>query len=515
MAGANNRQLKAAGFKPAAIKVIRSTGGRGLSLRSAISTAQGHGLAVPAKAVERAGTEGAPEGWKRAARGEKPAQSAAASEASEANAKARQEARAVYEKGNAASGGKLAEMRSNIRGLIGKVRAAEKAHTMASANAGVEAGKAMGPMPKGGKKLDAYFAQKDALAAKNPALQRAKAERAAVRAELASALASRNATATSRAKTRQAEAAGQMDLFGAPAPRQPSPFERRIALRDARRKDVFNQLGRDILARRKRDAAEIRTAQKEASIRETGRFQEALVARMKQAAADRQAAAVKRVAPGLRLAGASMMAARRQQASRNAEAAGAAERARTAATAAAIDRNAGASRIGKYKIEKNVTIMSTVRGADGNPTKAPFKAIVKAGDMAVVKADSGKTYNVTHVPSGYIFNSGLSKNVAIGMVQGMASGRGALAINNYAFRPRGEGNSSAKAARTERAALRYKQIVNKRQAAYELQSARESHARAVQGGNPTVIKTASSRLSDAERWHKSANEHANKMRRRG
>lgn len=58
MAGATNRSLKAVGFKQAAIKIIRSTGGRGLSIRSAIQHAQKNGAVVPVKAVEHVGTEG-------------------------------------------------------------------------------------------------------------------------------------------------------------------------------------------------------------------------------------------------------------------------------------------------------------------------------------------------------------------------------------------------------------------------------------------------------------------------
>lgn len=67
MAGANNKQLKSAGFKAAAIRTIRISAGRGLSIKSAIGHAQDYGLAVPAKAVQKAGTSGAPEGWKAAA----------------------------------------------------------------------------------------------------------------------------------------------------------------------------------------------------------------------------------------------------------------------------------------------------------------------------------------------------------------------------------------------------------------------------------------------------------------
>jgi len=74
---------------------------------------------------------------------------------------------------------------------------------------------------------------------------------------------------------------------------------------------------------------------------------------------------------------------------------------------------------------------------------------------------------------------------------------------------------TAKDARTMRATQRYVQVMNKRGAAVELQSARDAHARAVQGGNPTVVKAATTRLSDAEKNHKSAIKHAQAMRRRG
>lgn len=52
MAGATNRAFKAAGIPKAAIKELRVTGGRGLTLRSAISLAEKHGVAVPQKAKD-------------------------------------------------------------------------------------------------------------------------------------------------------------------------------------------------------------------------------------------------------------------------------------------------------------------------------------------------------------------------------------------------------------------------------------------------------------------------------
>lgn len=52
MAGATNRAFKAAGIPKAAIKELRVAGGRGLTLRSAISLAEKHGVAVPQKAKD-------------------------------------------------------------------------------------------------------------------------------------------------------------------------------------------------------------------------------------------------------------------------------------------------------------------------------------------------------------------------------------------------------------------------------------------------------------------------------
>lgn len=290
MAGANNRQLKAAGFKAAAIKVIRSTGGRGLSLRSAISSAQGHGLAVPAKAVQRAGTEGAPEGWKRAARGEKPAQPAAASEA---NAKARQEARAVYEKGNAASGGKLAEMRSNIRMLVREKRGADQELKSARSMAESAARKSLGAPKKGPKARQNALAHQravDEAITAHPAVKRAAMVQAQARTALQSALASRDTTAKARKQQRGAESGGQMDLFsGAPAPRQPSPFERRIALRDARAAQVGRAIapvGRSMLAQRQAVALQ---AKKAAQAKAAADFRAKSAASMNQIAAKRAA----------------------------------------------------------------------------------------------------------------------------------------------------------------------------------------------------------------------------------
>ena len=291
MAGATNRSLKSAGFKPAAIKVIRSTGGRGLSLRSAIGHAQQHGLAVPAKAVDRAGTGGAPEGWKRAARGEptKPAQSAAAAEA---QAKAKQEARAIYERGNAASGGKLAEMRSNIREAVTRVRQAEQRLRDVESSARREVVQRIGQPKKGPKARQNQLAHDRAVAsamARRPELSAATAERNAAKTQLQGLLASRNATATSRAKTRQAEAAGQMGLFGAPAPRQPSPFERRIALRDARAAQVGRAIapvGRSMLAQRQAVALQ---AKKAAQAKAAADFRAKSAASMNQIAAKRAA----------------------------------------------------------------------------------------------------------------------------------------------------------------------------------------------------------------------------------
>lgn len=72
MAGANNKSLKAMGFKQAGIETIRSGAGGALSLRSAIEHARTHGLAVPADALRHVGGGEAPTNWKRAAEGKKP-----------------------------------------------------------------------------------------------------------------------------------------------------------------------------------------------------------------------------------------------------------------------------------------------------------------------------------------------------------------------------------------------------------------------------------------------------------
>jgi hypothetical protein len=516
MAGANNRSLKAAGFKPAAIKVLRSTGGRGLSLQSAIAAAQNHGVEVPQRVHDFLAKRDAKAAAKSGA-------AERVRQAAEAHAKAREEARAIYERGNAAAGGKLASMRADIRGLIREARAADKAHTLAEAAAGSRASKTLGPMPKSGKKLDAYLAKKTAIENSDPEVMKARAQRAEIRTQLQRALMSRDATAQARSRQRAAEAAGQMDLFsGAPAPRAPSPFERRMALRDAR-VAMVGRLGQSMMAARK--SGEVAKRQAETKAKKEAQRQKDIAATdawwkkmgeehaAKQAAAERQAAAVKRTAPGLRLASANMMAARRQVAAANAARAGEVERARTAAVAAAVDRGAGASRVGKYKVEKNATVQVAVSGAEGIK-KVPAKAVVKAGDMAVVKGRYG--YNVTHLPTGLTVNSSLPKNVAIQAVQGMASGRGAKAMTaKLAAWEKGGEPMSPKVARTARAVERYMQVANKRGAAYELQSARDAHARATAGGNPTVIKAATTRLNDAEKAHKRAIEHAKSLRRRG
>jgi len=71
MAGATNRQLKKLGFREAGIVKIRTTGGRGLSIESAISHARSHGVALPGKALEHSPVAKPPPGWQAAARGEK------------------------------------------------------------------------------------------------------------------------------------------------------------------------------------------------------------------------------------------------------------------------------------------------------------------------------------------------------------------------------------------------------------------------------------------------------------
>jgi hypothetical protein len=155
----------------------------------------------------------------------------------------------------------------------------------------------------------------------------------------------------------------------------------------------------------------------------------------------------------------------------------------------------------KYKVEKNATIYVTQRGPNNTPVKVPVKALLKVGDVAVNKAERGG-YNVTHASSGYVVNSmsGLSKNVAISAALGMASGRSASAMTAMSEGRMGK-EMSLREHRTQAAISRYGRIVQKRDAAVALQSARESHARAVESGNQVAIRSAAGRVKTAESVH--------------
>jgi hypothetical protein len=198
-----------------------------------------------------------------------------------------------------------------------------------------------------------------------------------------------------------------------------------------------------------------------------------MLAARKTAQADAQRAAeqVKRDpaavrALAIRQLGSAMLTERRSGAP-NAARVVAEQRSRLARLATEVDRAAGASRVGKYKIEKNVTVH--VKTADG---MTPTKAIVKAGNMAAVRVGKDR-YNVVHAPTGAVHSNDLSKNVAISAVRGMASGRAAATISAHAksgFASTGD----AKTDRAIRANFRYHNMVRNRQAAYALNAAREA-----------------------------------------
>ncbi len=248
MAGATNRAMKAAGVPKATQNVIRVNGSRGMTLKSAIAVATAHGAPVPDKVHAHIAARDAKAGAKTA-------KSAATAE----NAAKRAEARAVYERGNAASGDKLAAMRGEIRQLVSEKRQADRDVTRARDLARTAAEKTLGAPKKGPKARENRLNHARALeAAENasPDVKRAAAAAVQARTALQSALQSRDATATARKAQRGAEAGGQQDLFsGAPAPRQPSPFERRMALRDARALRGAQSLGAVMSARRKAEAA--------------------------------------------------------------------------------------------------------------------------------------------------------------------------------------------------------------------------------------------------------------------
>lgn len=248
MAGATNRAMKAAGIPKATQNVIRVNSGGAHTLKSAIAVAAAHGAPVPDKVHAHIAARDAKAGAKTA-------KSAATAE----NAAKRAEARAVYERGNVASGDRLAAMRSNLRQLVSEKRQADRDVTRARDLARTAAEKALGAPKKGPKARENRLNHARALeAAENasPDVKRAAAAAVQARTALQSALQSRNATATARKAQRGAEAGGQQDLFsGAPTPRGPSPFERRMALRDARALRGAQALGAVMSARRKAEAA--------------------------------------------------------------------------------------------------------------------------------------------------------------------------------------------------------------------------------------------------------------------
>ena len=248
MAGATNRAMKAAGVPKASIGTIRVNSAGAHTLKSAIAVAAAHGAPVPDKVHAHIAARDAKAGAKTA-------KNAAAAE----NAAKRAEARAVYERGNASSGEKLAAMRGEIRQLVSEKRQADRDVTRARDLARTAAEKTLGAPKKGPKARENRLNHARALeAAENasPDVKRAAAAAVQARTALQSALQSRDATATACKAQRGAEAGGQQDLFsGAPAPRGPSPFERRMALRDARALRGAQALGAVMSARRKAEAA--------------------------------------------------------------------------------------------------------------------------------------------------------------------------------------------------------------------------------------------------------------------
>lgn len=488
MAGATNRALKAAGIPKSAIKELRVTGGRGLSLRSAISMAGQRGIEIPQKAHDFLAKRDAKSAQK------KPADDGAERQRRET---AKAEARAVYERGNAASRDRLSAMRGDIRQRVRDVRDAEGVLRGAKDHAASIARKTT-PAAKGGPKKRANERERDrAIESKvnnDPSVQRAAMQAKQARMRLQSALASRDATARARKQQRGAESGGQMDLFsGAPAPRAPSPFERRVALRNARER-ALGDLSRGMLARRKAGAADAAKKAADADFRRKAAAgldtiawkrslaaSQAAEAKAKAARIDAKKAAFQRMGGDVT---ANLMRMRRTQA-----AARSADNARVASIAAAVERNAARSR---FKVEKNVTIATTRTGGYGTPDrKVDQQAIAKAGKHAVVRSERGG-YNLIHTPSGLSVDSFSTKTGAMSALHGMASGRGKGSDDMAG------GDFGSRAARATR---RYMQMSRKREMAYELQKAKESHARAVAGGNQTAIRSAAGRLASAQRIH--------------
>ena len=250
MAGATNRAFKAAGIPKAAIKELRVTGGRGLTLRSAISLAGERGIQIPQKAHDFLAKRDA-----KSAQKAKPADDGAERQRRDA---ARAEARDVYERGNAGSRERLAGLRGDIRQRVQDVRDAEGTLRGAKGHAESTAQRAV-PAAKGGPKKRQNERNRDrtieSRVANDPSVQRAAMQAKQARLRLQSALADRDATARARKQQRGAESGGQMDLFsGAPKPRAASPFERKVALRNARGR-ALGDLSQGMMARRKAGAA--------------------------------------------------------------------------------------------------------------------------------------------------------------------------------------------------------------------------------------------------------------------
>ena len=350
MAGATNRALKAAGVPKGAIKTIRVTGGRGVSLRSAIAIAQSHGIALPDKVhahlAKRDGKAAQKAGVAEARRAE--------NAAFEAQHKARTEARHIYEGQNRESLGAMQDLRARVRANVENARRKQNEYDQIKRDATAKAERDAGKAKRGAVNEVRRNRAVEVAVANNPAVQRAAAEVKQARASLQSALASRNATATARKQQRGAESGGQQDLFsGAPAPRKPSPFERRMALRDARALKGAQALGAVMSARRKADAA--RPARAAALARSVGAASAQMMAARRAAGpapADLIRAAEKKHLQGMSIAGTRDFARRRLVDVGTARAKVKEERALLAKRAAAV--NAARGRYERSKAEQDV-----------------------------------------------------------------------------------------------------------------------------------------------------------------
>lgn len=219
MAGANNRQLKAAGWKPAAIQKIRSGQGGALSIRSAMKVADRVGVGTPAKAVQKHGTgSDAPAGWKDAASGKR--------RQAEDGAKRLAEYRSAAEGHQRASDEGKRANRAAIREQIKRLRESE------------------------GDVASLRGSRPDFSLDTSRALNRAREDRQA----LAGLVRSRDAIANARKAERTP---GQMDLFGVPQPkRAESPFDRKMAEKRAREEGarrfvpLVSAISRNVMAAR-------------------------------------------------------------------------------------------------------------------------------------------------------------------------------------------------------------------------------------------------------------------------